>query len=398
MRILYITAECVPGNTGGSVHAYEAASHLSKQGQDVTVLCHRADGQKEIETGNGFRIFRSPMRLFGKAFSPLALLRFPHLNEPFDVIMERYYATSFLGAYLSRVKKIPLVLEVNNPHLEELREKKDFPKFLLPAAKALTNMTLRQASLIFTPLKNILPQEFLPKVREISWAVNTTLFHPGTRKSGKCAEIRKQYGLGGKYVAVYAGTFRSWHAVAQIAGAAEIIAAQRKDFCVLMVGKGDLFDDVKRKILERKLQDVCILTGEQPYEDVPDFLGAADIGLAPFALTATMQKQGFYYSPLKIFEYMACGLPVITTKIPSLDGLVSEGKTGFLLPENWTVDDLARLLLRFMSDKVDFSMSGKRAREAVATEFSWNTHVRTLVQEMERLTGKKEKHEAGCFC
>lgn len=398
MRILYITAECVPGNTGGSVHAYEVASHLTKHGHGVTVLCHRADGQKEIESGNGFRIVRSPMRFFGKAFTPKALLRFPRLNGHFDVIMERYYATSFLGAYLSRIKKAPLVLEVNNPHLEELKENKDFPKFLLPAAKAFTNMTLKQASLIFTPLKNILPEEYLPKVREISWAVNTTMFHPGVRESVKCAEIRKQYALDGKYVAVYEGTFRTWQAVDRIVDAAEIVAAQRKDFCVLMVGKGDLFADVKRKIHEKKLQDVCLLTGEQQYEDVPDFLAAADIGLAPFVLTPAMKNKGFYYSPLKIFEYMACGIPVITTRISSLNGLVSENKTGFLLTENWMADDLAQLLLRFMSKKVDFSMMGTRAREAVATAFSWNTHVRTLVHEIERLTGKKEKHETGSFC
>lgn len=398
MRILYITAECVPGNTGGSVHALEVASHLAKQGQDVTVLCHRADGQAEAETANGYRIVRFPMRLFGKAFSPLALKDFSFFREPFDIIMERYYATSFLGAYLSRVKKIPLVLEVNNPHLDELQGKKEFPKFLLPVAKAFTNMTLKQAALIFTPLKNIIPEKFSAKVREISWAVNTTLFHPGVRESEECVEVRRRYRLDGKYVAVYAGTFRSWQAVEQIVDAAEILAAERKDFCVLMVGKGDMFEDVKRNIQRKNLQDVCLLTGEQPYENVPDFLCAADVGLAPFALSETMREKGFYYSPLKIFEYMACGLPVITTKIQTLNGLIEENKTGFLLPENWTADDLAKLILCFMDGKVDFSMMGKRAREAVAPAFSWNAHVRILLGEIERLTGKKENYEVCRTC
>ncbi len=398
MRILYITAECVPGNTGGSVHAYEVAAHLAKQGQDVTVLCHRADGQAEAETANGFRIIRSPMRLLGKAFSPKALLYFPLLNRHFDVIMERYYATSFLGAYFSRVKKAPLVLEVNNPHLEELKEKKDFPSYLMPMAKLFSRMTFAKASLIFTPLKNCVPENVQHKARVISWAVNTTLFHPGVRESEECAQLRKRYAIEGKCVAVYEGTFRAWQAVEHIVDAAEIIAAERKDFCVLMVGKGDLFDDVKHKIHEKNLQDVCILTGEQPYEEMPYFLAAANIGLAPFALTETMSEKGFYYSPFKIFEYMACGLPVITTKIQALNGLVSENKTGFLLPENWTADDLAQLLLRFMDDKVNFSMMGERAREVVAPSFSWNAHVRIILGEIERLTGKKENYEVSHTC
>lgn len=398
MRILYITAECVPGNTGGSVHAYEVATHLAKHGHDVTVLCHRGKSQSAAEDVHGAHIIRSPMRVLGKAFSPKALIHLPLLRGTFDVVMERFYATSFLGAYFSRIKKAPLVLEVNNPHLEELKEKKDFPSYLMPAAKLFSRMTFAKSSLIFTPLKNCVPENVRHKVREISWAVNTNVFHPGSRHEEKCLAVQKKYNLQNKWVAVYAGTFRTWQCPDVLVDAAEIVSKQRSDFRLLFVGSGDIFDEVKLKIQQKNLNDVCVLAGEQPYENVPYFLGAARLGLAPFSLTKTMQRTGFYYSPLKIFEYMSCGLPVVTSSFPHWSGIVTENETGFLLPQNWTPQDMARIILKCMDSQDMIDVMGRKARQNVESGFSWDAHVGTLLKEMILLAEQKKKNEIRFAC
>lgn len=397
LRILYITAECVPGNTGGSVHAYEAAAHLVKQGHEVTLLCHRGLNQKTMEKCDGVSVVRHNMRLSGKAFSPRALLHFPLMNKPFDVIMERYYATSFLGAFFSMLKRVPLVLEVNNPHFEELKNKKEFPATMLPVAKTISSIAFSRASLIVTPLKDIVPEKAREKVIELPWAVNTGAFHPQLRHSKECDKIIEKYNLRGKWVAVYEGTFRAWQCPDVLVDVAEKVAQKNKDFRLLFVGAGDLYENVRRKIKQKNLEEICILAGEQPYGRMPYFLSAARVGLAPFILSDTMKQTGFYYSPLKIFEYMACGLAVITTDIPSVRNVVAEGKTGFFVPKEWTAQDMSALILQCMGRR-DIEEIGKRAREVVEENFSWDAHVSKLIKEMQMIVRDGKENESVVVC
>ena len=64
---------------------------------------------------------------------------------------------------------------------------------------------------------------------------------------------------------------------------------------------------------------------------LPAALAAADIGVAPFDPTRHGPlRLGFYWSPLKIFEYMAVGLPVVAPALPRLERLVEHGREGLL--------------------------------------------------------------------
>ena len=75
--------------------------------------------------------------------------------------------------------------------------------------------------------------------------------------------------------------------------------------------------------------------GALPYADMPAVIQSADIGIAPFDTSAhpALQAAGFYWSPLKIHEYMACGLAVITSAITPLDRIVRHQSEGLLVPE-----------------------------------------------------------------
>ena len=65
--------------------------------------------------------------------------------------------------------------------------------------------------------------------------------------------------------------------------------------------------------------------------DVPAILAAADIGVAPFDVAAHPSlAHEFHWSPLKIFEYMASGLPVVAPRIERLANIVSDGEEGLL--------------------------------------------------------------------
>ena len=72
-------------------------------------------------------------------------------------------------------------------------------------------------------------------------------------------------------------------------------------------------------------------TGALPHAELPAALASADIGVAPFdPVRHAPLRLGFYWSPLKIFEYMAVGLPVVAPALPRLRRLVEHGREGLL--------------------------------------------------------------------
>ncbi len=64
---------------------------------------------------------------------------------------------------------------------------------------------------------------------------------------------------------------------------------------------------------------------------MPAYLAAADIGVAPFEIGAHRPLSlGFYWSPLKIFEYMAAGLPVVAPAVDRIPAIVGNSREGIL--------------------------------------------------------------------
>src|SRR5262249_57589174 len=79
--------------------------------------------------------------------------------------------------------------------------------------------------------------------------------------------------------------------------------------------------------------EAIFFAGALPHERMPAALAAADVGVAPFDIGAHGPLSlGFYWSPLKIFEYMASGLPVVAPRIDRIPSLVEDGVEGVLYP------------------------------------------------------------------
>jgi glycosyltransferase involved in cell wall biosynthesis len=115
---------------------------------------------------------------------------------------------------------------------------------------------------------------------------------------------------------------------------------------------------------------------------MPACLAAADIGVAPFDVTAHKQLQlGFYWSPLKVFEYMAAGLPVVAPDIDRLRHIVRHEREG-LVYDSSTPDGLANAI-EALRDPVLRAALGRAARKRVETEFSWAAHCRRLEQAID---------------
>jgi len=120
-----------------------------------------------------------------------------------------------------------------------------------------------------------------------------------------------------------------------------------------------------------------VFTGALPHARLPAALAAADIGVAPFDATRHAPlRLGFYWSPLKVFEYMAVGLPVVAPALPRLRRLVEHGHEGLLYnPDQPRALDQA---IASLADPAVRARMGQAARARVVRDFSWQAHCATL--------------------
>jgi glycosyltransferase involved in cell wall biosynthesis len=224
--------------------------------------------------------------------------------------------------------------------------------------------------LIVTPSLAILPSS-VPQSRilQTEWGADTERFQPGA--AGPVPFTRRQ----GHTLAVFAGAFRAWHGAINLVEAIRQLRARGvATIDAVFIGGGPELDRVRRAASRL---DGVTFTGPLPHDVVPACLAAADIGVAPFDLTAhPTLAQEFHWSPLKIFEYMATGLAVVAPRIERLSHIVRDGQEGLLYDPD-EQGALASALER-LTDAGLRRWLGAAARLRVVDEFSWAGHCQAL--------------------
>ena len=129
------------------------------------------------------------------------------------------------------------------------------------------------------------------------------------------SEIRSEYGIKeDDSILFFMGTLFSFSGLKEVALELAKMKDEKPEIKLLFVGKGDAFDDLQRIRDEHHLGNRIILTGRQPFKRIPEFLAAADICMLPAYNNEIMRD----IVPIKMYEYMAMGKPVITTKLPGV--------------------------------------------------------------------------------
>jgi glycosyltransferase involved in cell wall biosynthesis len=378
--VLYVALDQqVPGTTGGSVHVAAVAEGLAALGHEVTVLTMEGPGGFPGGGRVRWHAMGPPLRLRHLRGFRAAAVRGVASSSGAQVIIERYHNFGGEGVRAARAVRALAVLEVNAPVV-------DFPgspKRLLDRALVAEPMRrwrewqCRQADLIVTPTAAILPGS-VPRDRivEIEWGAETDRFVPDA--AGPVPFERKP----GTVLAVFAGAFRPWHGAVHLVRAIRALRARgRADVHAVLIGSGP---ELSRARSEAGDVDGVTFTGAVEHRHMPACLAAADIGVAPFDVGAHAPLQlAFYWSPLKIFEYMAAGLPVVAPSIDRLHRIVRPGHEG-LLYDTEAPGALAEALTT-LADAPDLRRQlGHAARERVVAEFSWAAHCARLDAVMRR--------------
>ena len=124
--------------------------------------------------------------------------------------------------------------------------------------------------------------------------------------------------------------------------------------------------DWEAELTSRGLQSVTHFTGAVPPEQIPGLLATMDTAVAPYPTNLD-----FYFSPLKVVEYMAAGLPVVISRIGQLIDLVDDDITGLLCPPGDEAA-LANALERLWQSPDLRQRLGLTARRHILTHYTWD--------------------------
>jgi glycosyltransferase involved in cell wall biosynthesis len=371
MRILYAAIDqTVPGTKGGSVHVTAVAEGLAALGHDVHVLV--SPGHGSFPYGRARWIAMAPpLRARELRWARRgAVTRLARELRP-DVVIERYYNFGGEGLAAAAAVGATKVLEVNAPVVDFPGSKKALldRMLLVEPMRRWRERLCEQADLIVTPSAAVLPPATAAaKILELEWGADTARFRPG-------ATGHVPFRLAAQTVAIFAGAFRSWHgAIHLVRAVRELRARGRRDISAVLVGSGPELRAVRA---EAAGVEGIIFTGPIEHAHMPACLAAADIGVAPFDVGAHRPLSlGFYWSPLKMFEYMSAGLPVVAPAVDRIPTLVAHEQEG-LLYDPGAPGALAAALER-LTDITLRERLGRAARERAVRDYSWDAHCRAL--------------------
>jgi len=307
-----------------------------------------------------------------------------------DIVLERYYNFAGEGVRAANRWDVPAVLEVNSPVIDHPGSVKAWidRALLFRPMRRMREEQCRKAAALITPLPSIIPPVVPPeKVHQIHWGANVDRFRPGLAPQGSAVECPIPEGA---RVVVFSGSFRRWHgAEVLVRAAARVLDREEgKDAFFLFLGSGPGWARVAREVERAGIGPRVHLTGAVPYDQMPYYLARSHIGVAPYQPSRHGQlKLGFYWSPLKIFEYMASGLPVVTLDIDPLREIIREGKEGLLFKER-CIDALATALTELVASPSRAAEMGRAARDRVVSYYSWQVHCEKLETVLQGLLNR----------
>jgi glycosyltransferase involved in cell wall biosynthesis len=337
MRICYLCADRgipLDGHKGASVHVRAFVRALCALGHDVCVVS-AAPGTVPPADLQIVPVTSPPIiSSMAAALEPRQARALAHLltnvavegalddvHRAFqpELIYERYSPFSAAGSLWARRVGVPHILEVNAPLAWEGNQYRN--QALPEAAQALEQAAFAAAPLIVT----------------VSWELRAWLIAAGVA-SEKIAVVPNGVdaslfgGLAGHsprraagVVTIgFVGSLKPWHGLDVLVSAFRVLASDTR-YRLLVVGDGPMA--IRIRELESELPGRITFVGAVEHERVPEYLHAMDIAVAPYPARAE-----FYFSPLKVLEYMAAGRAVVASDIGQLRELIRHGETGVLVP------------------------------------------------------------------
>ena len=392
MRVAYVCADPgVPvfGRKGCSVHVQEVIAALLRRGAEVDLFASRLDDSPLVDRSR-LKVHALPSLPQGDAAAReraalaanAALAGRLEEHGPFDLVYERYSLWSYAGMEYGRSQDTPALLEVNAPLIEEqARHRALIDRQAAEEAGRRAFSAADRLIAVSEPVATWLEEQpaACGRVSVIHNGVDPQRFRPGMAAALPAPS--------GTLTIGFVGSMKPWHGLTDLVEAFEILHRRQSATRLLLVGEGPERAAILADLARRNLTQAVVATGAIDPADVPGLLASIDIAVAPYP-----DLPGFYFSPLKVYEYMAAGVPVVACRVGSLPSIIEDRRTGLLAPPG-DAHRLAAQLELLCRDAPLRERLGRAARAWVLGGHTWDAVVAKIVDLAGCATDNFQVHE-----
>ena len=393
MRLLYICNDFgirPDGTKGASIHLRAITGALCHRGHDVWLVSphpgpgagHPVRALVKADGGDYRAVPRRLKRWLAERdcdtacalqlrpllFNEWALdrARAVAADHAIDAVIERLALCSTLGADLARALDVPLIIEANAVLSQEARAFRSVhDDGLVSAIERKTLQAADAVTAVSEPLARQLSGLGVAdhRITVVPNGVDVDMFTRVT--DDEVASARDALGLWGRQVVGFAGSVKPWHGVDDLIAAFARIAPRVPDASLLVVGDGPMLETLRIQARELELADRVVFTGAVPHSRMAVLVNLMDVAVAPFRPLSS-----FYFSPIKLFEYMAGGALVVASDLGQIAEVIEHGRSG-LLYRAGDVDRLAETLARGLGGLDERWSMIDTARRAVRDRYTW---------------------------
>ena len=375
MRVAYVCLDPgvpVYGSKGCSVHVREVVHALVELGAQVDLYAARL-GEAPDMPWPGVRVI--PLKI-GRHEGPeqreLAAMalneRMPELLArcgAYDLVYERYSLWSDRAMRWARQSGVPGTLEVNAPLIEEQQAHRGL--YHVQEAERVRHHVCASASRIVAVSEEVADYVCRNGVDRSKLWVSPNSVDPKRFRRVRKPLSREDVG---DFTVGFVGTLKPWHGVTELVKAFAMLRERTDAARLLIVGDGPQRGRVEALVNGLGLCDRVTMTGAVAPDHVPDWLAKMDVGVAPYP------PGEHYFSPMKVMEYMAAGLPVVASKIGQVQSIVQANMGILCTPGH--VGELSDALYRLRSDESLRRSMGRNGRAYVLRNHTWSGYLQEV--------------------
>ena len=413
-HILYLCADIgvsFGGTKGAAIHIREFVETLSAAGHDVIVAVSKKEDELAFETAYPVHVLpdasfyayannpdmgvdeKQSLKEAGDYFRNKQVHDFIaelYQKTKFDLIYERYSLFGVAGRIISKTLGIPLVLEVNAPLVYEAAQYRKLHHVAL--AKSIESFLFSSSDHIVSVSSGL--QEYILKIAEqakvsvIPNGVSLENFDAANSSVDWRRKLTRHPET--DFVIGFVGSIKPWHGVDLLIDAFAKLYAHDEEFSLCIVGNGDknYQSQLEEQCREKGLKKRVMFFGAVPYDSIPAVMKSMDVLVAPYP-----EMENFYFSPLKIFEYMASGRPIVSSSIGQIKDVLTHEKNALLVPAGNT-GALQDALIRIKRDSQLRKRLAQASYAEVRSNHLWQHRLEKITEIMESLSrdaGKQGK-------
>ncbi len=275
-----------------------------------------------------------------------------------SVLYVRGHYMAFPSAIIARLLNVPVFHEINGPYDEVFITHRSL-SWAKPLLTWMQRLQFRWATGLIAVTEELRQWAHHESggrpTYMITNAANTEVFFPGAIKP---ADVPERYAL-------FFGGLAAWHGVGSM-----LDAASTQDWphavSLVIIGDGPEAGTVEKAALANPL---IRFLGKRSQETLQPYIANACVSLVPISSPQGRARTGLF--PLKLFETLACGVPVIVTDFPGQADLVRQYDCGLIIPAD-DAQALARAVALLVDDADKAQAMGKRGAQAIHTEHNWD--------------------------